>query len=518
MHGQQLCLKAARIVATNFWLFGCAWCPWRAGPLRPCSGLLAFAAVLATLYLADALLADWTGVYGFQVRQAVLCGGGLIGAEWVHEPTRDSSADAGGVAHARAYLRQTGGDAEAAVLLVCPSCGCPVAEGSLVASGQPSHLVSLWQSGETGYPGKWHPYDVFIATYRLPAAAPSATGPGELRLQPPLPPLGLEALTEWWKVDSGAPAQPPQLPQAQEAGAAPAAAGASSDGRGRPAGAPPIVVCAQIRGEPFVGGHAARWIRAWGQALARQGASVLRIYFHTPVTEALMQDVRSSASTLLEQLTDAVSGMGVLAEVVVPKWLTHEMISNTESSGQLWGINECLLSSQVRGARFVLNVDLDELPYLGSFASLASLADAADRQGYDAVTFPNIFFSWKVCFGVHGVTDVDPQHYLCRSARPDCSDHLLRGFEHRCLGPRGRRKYLARVSAFQHLQVHTPDAALGRVWHAMESDGLFVRHYQGAFANDAACEHQHAWGGCSAETCAAAGEGYVCDNSTSAGA
>jgi hypothetical protein len=110
---------------------------------------------------------------------------------------------------------------------------------------------------------------------------------------------------------------------------------------------------------------------------------------------------------------------------------------------------------------------------------------------------------------------------LCRNPYPDCTSSFPKGLgvEQKCLGPRGRRKYLIRVEAFAKLQIHSPDANLWKVWHASERDGLLTRHYQGLLGSDlegnnGSCRFRFARDECSATTCDLVRKGFICDKAS----
>merc|ERR1712083_458616 len=105
--------------------------------------------------------------------------------------------------------------------------------------------------------------------------------------------------------------------------------------------------------------------------------------------------------------------------------------------GNLWYINDCLYTSKLRGAEFMLFLDADEFLDIGPFISLAALGAA-----YDAVTFSSVSYSFDICVGGKvNVGDIPVGIMQCRKPQPDCSGELsrytLRGLEQHCLGPRG---------------------------------------------------------------------------------
>lgn len=429
-------------------------------------GLLGLA---VCFFYLDAVWTDWSGLYGFQLRQSIEC------------HTMNLSEHQGQLLHGKAFaLNNTG---QVATLLVCAACSCPLTKGSLWIGGHTAELQSQWQSGETGDFKKIKPFDVFIMTWALPPnvaagsdvlVIPHGTSSGGLAHD-----LGQTMSIENWRPGmDGSPLEGPQM-----------------------------VVCTDFnRYSPDV---SERLGAAFVKHMVPLGVDLFRIYLVTFADEPELAD--RAVDSMVQALQQTSEGVPV--EVIVPDWLVRGMDLKIHQAGVLWNMNDCLYSSKARGAEFVLYLESDEYPSIGSFTSLAQMA-----EGYDAVTFSSVRYSVRACFGMD-LNGVDPLKMMpCRSRYAECdgelSKVLLRGLEDRCLGPRGRRKYIVRASAVTRLQVHSFDANPVRVKHTMEHEGIYVRHFRGlkpVGESDRACSSAYDAGTCSDQLCHEADSAYLED-------
>lgn len=451
---------------------------------------------MLALYLVDVMLLDLSGVYQFQVRQIAVCTGLLSD----HNSTRDVSL--GRLINVRAYI--LGGGKEMVLLAVCSTCDCPLGVGSLLVNNRTVHLISVWQSGETGYWGHWKPFDVYV--FRFDGVFDPSPDIRVRSSSGDNVPIDSRPLLEWFTLSAGSGAL-------------------STHSHITQTDFPEVVVCTQYFYDTRRTALGREWMRAWADHMAGLGANVIRVYvpFGLKAGNKSFPWVIWERNLTVAALREVLLGRRVSLEYVVPPWHYKSMDGKMGFAGHAWNLNECLYSSKSRGARFMAYIDMDEYLDIGTFQSLAQLGHHRD-DSLDAITFPSVLYAYHGCFGNVTSPVTSPRwSMLCHAPYPDCKAMIPKGFgfEQKCLGPRGRRKFLIRVETFAHLQIHTPDASMWNTLHASERDGLQIRHYRGLMGADlkggenASCLFRFARHECSAAACDLVHKGFVCGKDSS---
>lgn len=449
--------------------------------------LLCLGTLSLSVFYMDALHTDWSGVYVSNLRQTVACNRYVDLGGQSHRVV-----DAGHrINHTRAYVLPDSG--HVALLMVCSACNCPMWDGSLFVDGEMAGRVSRWQSSETGDWGNLSPYDIFLFVFQLSAGSLNhIVGQAHLlHLSKPTDTIATTITSRpqlslrWTETDSGTPgeAHVSEVLRSEvtrdEVGVRPR---------------PEVLVCARMA-KPGGPGPYFEQLASWANYTVSLGADALLVYL---VADSSESEVLASQ---MRQISKGLSGVAsrVSVEVEAAPWLSDAMRASVHNVGHLWFKNACLYSSKMREAKFMLYLDVDDYLTIGSFPSLAAMA-----QDYDAVSISSVRHSLDACFGSaqQAQFPVQPVGLMqCRLPHADCfglrgSDVLLSGMEQHCLGSRGRRKNLLRVAAHDHTLTYSADAAKEepKVWHASEDDGVFIRHFQGLLSPDTfkqgVCQHR----------------------------
>lgn len=251
-----------------------------------------------------------------------------------------------------------------------------------------------------------------------------------------------------------------------------------------------------------------RWFAAWAShhfSGIQKGAEQLFLY--GPDLDNKKASLMTEANMTIAGEMTVVNPVGI-RDALEKLWAAQGQETQTlmpsrlrNHAEQLFSLQDCLYRAKAAGAPWLFQADPDEVLDFGEQKSMAGMLAWADKYRHDAITFGSILHSVTMCFGppleadgTLGPADDWHHHFPCHMPTAECSetvgyrraDQMLTNIEektsflmgNRCLGPRGRRKYLIRPSATEFLEVHTPP-----VWQAHhmgdDSGDAVIRHYQG---------------------------------------
>eukprot|EP00747_Dinoflagellata_sp_TGD_P083361 gnl/TRDRNA2_/TRDRNA2_162079_c0_seq2.p1 gnl/TRDRNA2_/TRDRNA2_162079_c0~~gnl/TRDRNA2_/TRDRNA2_162079_c0_seq2.p1 ORF type:complete len:537 (+),score=85.45 gnl/TRDRNA2_/TRDRNA2_162079_c0_seq2:72-1682(+) len=458
---------------------------------------------VGAMFYLDALLLDWSGRYGMQLRQGMKCLKKRLPASVSEQhATKEDPALAGHFVHGKAFVFPD--THEVVTLVLCSACNCPIGDGDLHVGDEPAQLLDVWQSGETGEWLDSHALDVFVYTWRMPLLNSAFESAGKDMLAgqalnaEEVPALSLhvqgskEVSLEPWRVNANASVH--------------------QDAQNRS-----VMVCTKVKlsSRPNFPDLALRSLVPWAKhTRERLGADFIWVYVlpQSAKKAELGEDFPQKLRKILDGLRPAAGGaeLHVRVAAMFGKPLGHEDKRHYVDTGNLiWLVHDCLYQSKVMGAGYMMFLDPDEYLHIGQYSSLLFLGEMYRGQEVDAITFPRLTYATDVCFDRQAMHHVVQKMRCRKEALGDCSGpmsltFLLRGLDHLCIGSKGRRRYLIRPRAMRRLQTHSVDAAPARVKHASSGDDLYVRYYQGlegALAGGRACANMDVSPTCKDDVC-----------------